>query len=102
MRNSLARPRGERGSILVLSTVGLVLAMICAGLAIGTVRVGSSLVAANGTIPSSEVPILNKLVSGLIGGSYSTSAVGWQGLTSSNVTFGALTSALGGVTGNGT
>jgi uncharacterized membrane protein len=208
MRNRLARPRGERGSILVLSTVGLVLAMICAGLAvdlgtlanearrnqkvadlaaldaarvtpanfqsaavasaarnlfptsagytvtavegvktngscvaqsgagsvcvtvtsphkndfpfvggassvsrsamagagnaIGTVRVGSSLAAANGTIPSSEVPILNKLVSGLIGGTYSTSAVGWQGLTSSNVTFGALTSALGGVTGNGT
>jgi uncharacterized membrane protein len=73
-----------------------------AGAAIGTVRVGSSVLAANGTVPAAQVPILNQMVSGLIGGSYSTNAVGWQGLASGNVTFGALTSALATVTGNGT
>ncbi len=34
MRSRLVRSREERGSILVLSTVGMVLAMISAGLAV--------------------------------------------------------------------
>ena len=73
-----------------------------AGNAIGTVRVGSSVVSASGSVSSQQVIILNKTVSALIGGSYSTNAVGWQGLANGNVTFGALTSALANVTGNGT
>ena len=77
-------------------------AMAGAGNAIGTVRVGSSVLAANGTLPTARVPILNQLVSGLIGANYSTTAVGWQGLANSTVTYGALTSALAGVTGNAT
>ncbi|MDQ4068973.1 MAG: pilus assembly protein TadG-related protein [Actinomycetota bacterium] len=73
-----------------------------AGNAIGTVRVGSSVVSASGTVPAQQVPILNRLVSSLIGGTYSTNAVGWQGLANGHVTFGALTSALASVTGDGT
>lgn len=74
------------------------------GNALGTVRVGSSVLSANGSLPAAQVPILNKIVSSLIGpgGSYSTDVVGWQGLASGTVTFGALTSALGTVTGNAT
>ena len=77
-------------------------AMAGAGNAIGTVRVGSSVLAANGTLPTSRAPILDKLVSGLLGFNYSLSAVGWQGVASSTVTYGALTSALAGVTGDAT
>ena len=77
-------------------------AMAGRGAAIGAVRVGSNVAQANGTIPATQVLILDKMISGLIGSNYSTTAVGWQGLASGSVTFGALTSALAGVTGNGT
>lgn len=77
-------------------------AMAGAGNAIGTVRVGSSVVSASGNVSSQQVTILNRTISSLIGGSYSTNAVGWQGLANGNVTFGALTAALADVTGNGT
>ena len=73
-----------------------------AGNAIGTVRVGSSVASASGTITPIQDKFLDKTISSLIGGSYATDAVGWQGLASGNVTFGALTSALATVTGNGT
>ena len=75
-------------------------AMAGAGAAIGTVKVGSSLASASGTIPPMEVLMLNKVFSALTGGSYDINAVGWRGLADSTVTFSALTQALGGVTGN--
>jgi uncharacterized membrane protein len=77
-------------------------AMAGRGAAIGAVRVGSKVAQANGTIPPTQVLILDKMISGLIGSNYSTTAVGWQGLASGSVTFGALTSAQAGVTGNRT
>lgn len=72
------------------------------GNAIGTVRVGSTVLSAGGSISPQQVVILNRLVSALVGGSYSTNAVGWQGLVSGGVTFAGLTQALAGVTGDGT
>jgi len=77
-------------------------AMAGAGNAIGTVRVGSSIATVNGSIPSQQVTILNKTLSGLTGGSYNINAVGWQGLVNGSVTFGALTSSLASITGNST
>jgi uncharacterized membrane protein len=79
-----------------------------AGNAIGTVRVGSRLASLSGNTPSAsteanlQVLMLNKTISALIGGNYSTDLVGWRGLADSSVTFGALTSSLGTLTGNGT
>jgi len=75
-------------------------AMAGAGAAIGTVKVGSSLASASGTIPPMQVLMLNRVFSALTGGNYNINAVGWRGLADSNVTFSALTQALGGVTGN--
>ncbi len=72
------------------------------GNAMGTVRVGSTLVTVAGSLPLQQVGLLNKSMSALISGTYSTNAVGWQGLASGGVKFGALTSALAAVTGNGT
>lgn len=72
------------------------------GNAIGTVRVGSSVASADGSISPMQDKLLDKTISSLIGGSYSTDAVGWQGLASGDVRFAALTSALATVTGNTT
>jgi uncharacterized membrane protein len=72
------------------------------GNAVGTVRVGSTVASADGSISPMQVKLLDKTISSLIGGSYSTNAVGWQGLASGGVTFAGLTSALANVTGNGT
>ena len=69
---------------------------------VGTVRVGSSVASASGTISATQDKFLDKTISSLIGGTYATDVVGWQGLASGNVTFGALTAALATVTGNGT
>ena len=77
-------------------------AMAGAGNAIGTVRVGSSLASANGTIPPMELLMLNKVFSTLLGGSYNLNAVGWQGVAASTVEYGLLTSELANVTGKGT
>jgi len=79
-----------------------------AGNAIGTVQVGSNLASLSGSIPAAssesqlQVLMLNKTISALIGGNYSANLVGWRGLAEGSVKFGALTSALGSVTGNGT
>ncbi len=67
---------------------------------IGTVRVGSTVASADGSISTMQDTILDKTVSALIGGSYSTDAIGWQGLANGSVTFAALTSALATATGN--
>ena len=77
-------------------------AMAGAGNAIGTVRVGSSLASVSGTIPPMEVLMLNRVFSSLLGGSYNLNAVGWQGVASSTVEYGLLTSSLASVTGKGT
>src|SRR5437763_4229860 len=58
---------------------------------IGTVRVGSSAA----SLSSSDSVILNKLLTNTVGGSYSTTAVGWQGLAAGNVKFSRLRTALG-------
>lgn len=58
---------------------------------LGTVRVGSSLA----TISSSESTILNTLLNRTVGGNFTTSAVGWQGLAAGNVSVGRLQAALG-------
>ncbi|HVL05498.1 MAG TPA: hypothetical protein VM388_05895 [Acidimicrobiales bacterium] len=65
------------------------------GSALGTVRVGSKLVNANGTVEPTKVRILNKLISPLIGGTVSLDAVGWKGVADATVTFERLRSALG-------
>jgi uncharacterized membrane protein len=72
-----------------------------AGAAIGTVRVGSSILSASGTVSAAQVPILDRLISSLIGPglSYEGDVVGWQGLASGSVTVDALASALGTTTG---
>ena len=58
---------------------------------IGTVRVGSSAA----TLNSSDSVILNRLLTNTVGGSYSTTAVGWQGIAAGNVKFSRLRTALG-------
>ncbi len=79
-----------------------------AGNAIGTVRVGSTLASLSDDVPATsaksrlQVMMLNKTVSALIGGAYSTNLVGWRGLANGEVSFGALTSELAAVTGNAT
>jgi uncharacterized membrane protein len=65
------------------------------GSPLGTVRVGSKLVNANGTVEPTKVRILNKLISPLIGGTVSLDAVGWKGVADATVTFERLRSALG-------
>lgn len=65
------------------------------GSALGTVRVGSKLVNASGTVEPTEVRILNRLISPLIGGTVSLDAVGWRGVAGATVTFGRLRTALG-------
>ena len=77
-------------------------AMAGAGNAIGTVRVGSSLASASGTVPPMEVLMLNRLFSTLLGGSYNINAVGWQGIAAGTVDYGLLTSELANVTGKST
>lgn len=77
-------------------------AMAGAGNAIGTVRVGSSLASASGTIPPMELLMLNKVFSTLLGGSYNINAVGWQGVAAGTVDYGLLTSELANVTGKST
>ena len=72
------------------------------GAAIGTVRVGSSVASASGNIGLTQLKVFNKTISSLIGGDYSTDLVGWQGLASGTVTFGALTSELGKLPGKAT
>ena len=72
------------------------------GNAIGTVRVGSTVASADGSISPMQDKLLDKTISSLIGGTYSTDAVGWQGLATGDVSFAALTSALATVTGNTT
>ena len=69
---------------------------------IGTVRVGSKVASADGSITPMQVVLLNRTIGSLIGGSYSTDIVGWKGLVGGNVTFAALTSELAAVTGNST
>ena len=77
-----------------------------AGNAIGTVRVGSTLASLSDDVPATsaksrlQVMMLNKTISALIGGAYSTDLAGWRGLASGDVTFGALTSELAAVTGD--
>ena len=61
------------------------------GTPLGTVRVGSTLVSAS----SSDATLLNKLLTQTVGGSYSLSAVGWQGLAAGQVRFSRLRTALG-------
>ena len=61
------------------------------GTPLGTVRVGSTLVSAN----SSDATLLNRLLTQTVGGSYSLSAVGWQGLAAGNVRLSRLRTALG-------
>ena len=86
---------GGRDSVTRIAVAG-------AGNAIGTVRVGSSLASASGTIPPMEILMLNKLFTSLLGNSYSLNAVGWQGLASGTVDYGLLTSELATLTGNST
>lgn len=68
------------------------------GAAIATVRVGSSLA----TVSTMQSVLLNKAVSALVGGNFTLTAVGWQGLASGNVSFSALAAQLATVTGNST
>lgn len=86
---------GGRTSVTRLAVAGR-------GNPIGTVRVGSTVASADGSISPMQDTLLDKTVSALIGGTYSTDAVGWQGLASGSVSFAALTSALATVTGNTT
>jgi uncharacterized membrane protein len=58
---------------------------------IGTVRVGSSAA----SLSSSDSKILDKLLTNTVGGSYTTDAVGWQGIAAGNVQFSRLRTALG-------
>ena len=75
-------------------------AMAGAGNAVGTVRVGSTLASASGSIPPVELLLLNRTLGAMTGGSYSINSVGWRGLADSSVTFGELTTALGTLTSN--
>ncbi|MDQ4132513.1 MAG: hypothetical protein M3179_04730 [Actinomycetota bacterium] len=77
-------------------------AMAGAPNAIGTVRVGSTVASADGSVSPTQDVLLDKTISALIGGNYSTDVIGWQGLASGSVTFAALTSALATATGNAT
>jgi len=61
------------------------------GAPIGTVRVGSTLA----SIDSTQAVILNRVLTQVVGGSYSLNAVGWQGIADGNVQFSKLKAALG-------
>lgn len=65
------------------------------GSPLGTVRVGSKLAGASGTVGPTEVKVLNKLIAPLIGGTVSLDAVGWKGVADATVTFERLRTALG-------
>lgn len=65
------------------------------GSPLGTVRVGSELAGASGTVGPTEVKILNKLIAPLIGGTVSIDAVGWKGVADATVAFERLRTALG-------
>ncbi len=61
----------------------------------GTVRIGSTLASASTSVGPTEVKILNRLISPLIGGTVNLDAGGWKGLADANVTFARLRAALG-------
>jgi len=58
---------------------------------IGTVRVGSKVA----TVSSTDKTILNRLLTGTVGGAYNLDAVSWKGIADANVTFSRLRTALG-------
>ena len=65
------------------------------GSSLGTVRIGSMLASASTSVGPTEVKILNRLLSPLIGGTVNLDAGGWKGLADANVTFARLRAALG-------
>ena len=65
------------------------------GSTLGTVRIGSTLASTSASVGPTEVRILNRLLSPLIGGTVSLDAGGWKGLADANVSFARLRAALG-------
>ncbi len=65
------------------------------GSSLGTVRVGSKLASASGTVGPTEVKVLNRLLGPVIGGTLNLDAVSYKGLADGNVTFSRLRAALG-------
>ncbi|MFP5317382.1 MAG: pilus assembly protein TadG-related protein [Acidimicrobiia bacterium] len=62
----------------------------------GTVAVGSTLAGVSGTVGSTDVRILNRLLSHVVSpGTVNVDAVGWKGIADGTVTFDRLRAALG-------